>query len=75
MGGFGGGGGRTPPPSGIRPLTTQRVPLCTILRQQCLVTDPKNFLRAPSAPIYSNFERGARAEKARLIGQNLPKSV
>ena len=38
-------------------------PLCTILRYPFLVTDPKVFLKAPLAPIYTNIEGGARAEK------------
>ena len=44
---------------GFDPLPTQRVPLCTILRYPFLLTDPKSFLKAPLAPIYTNFERGA----------------
>ena len=40
----------------IDSLTTQRVSLCTILRYTFLVTDPKNFLKQPSARIYTNFE-------------------
>ena len=47
-------GGR--PSQGFDPLLTHRVPLCTILRHPFLVTDPKNFLKAPSAPVYTNFE-------------------
>ena len=31
--------------------------------QQLLVTDPKIVLKAPSAPIFTNIEGGARAEK------------
>ena len=38
-------------------------PLCTILRYPFLVTDPKNFLKAPLAPLFTNFEWGARAKK------------
>ena len=32
-----------------------------------LETDPKNFTKAPLAPIYTNFEGGARAEKTRFF--------
>ena len=35
------------------------------------VTDPKTFLRASLAPIYTNFE--GRAEKTQFFGQNFPK--
>ena len=59
--------GRTPPlPQEFDPLPTQRVPLCTILRYPYLVTDPKHFLKAPLAPIYTYFE-GERVPKKRLI--------
>ena len=37
--------------------------ICTILRYLFLVMDPKIFLKTPSAPTYTNFEGGARAEK------------
>ena len=57
------------------PLPTQRVPLCATLRYPFLVTDPKILLKAASAPIYTNFEKGARAEKTRLFGKNFPKSA
>ena len=59
-----GGGLRTPSPQGFDPLPTQRAPLCTILRYSNLVTDPKNFLKVPLAPIYTYFER-ERAPKKR----------
>ena len=72
-----GGGGRTPPPpSGIRlPADPKGSPLCTILRYPNLVTDPKNFLKAPLAPIYTYFEVGARAKKRNFFGQNVLKSA
>ena len=44
-----------------------------ILRYLFLVTDPKIFLKAPLALIYTNFEGTARAEKTRFFGQNFPK--
>ena len=56
--GFGGGGG---------------FPLCTSLRYPFLVTDPKNFLKVPWAPIYTNFERGARAEKTQFLWSKFSK--
>ena len=57
------------PPQGFDPLPTQRVPppLCTILKHTFLVTDPKNVLRAPSAPGLIDFEGGARAEDMRFF--------
>ena len=66
-GGFGGGGGRADAfhPQGFNPLPTQMVPLCIILRYPYLVMDPKIFLKAPLAPLYTNFEGGA--EKVRFF--------
>ena len=49
---------------------TQRITLCTISRYPYLMTEPKNFLKAPLVPIYTNF---ALAEKARFCGQHFPK--
>ena len=37
--------------------------------------DPKNFLKALLAPIYTSFEGGARAEKTQFFGLNFPKSA
>ena len=37
--------------------------------------DPKIFLKAPWAPIYTNFEGGERVEKTRFFGQNFPKCL
>ena len=37
--------------------------------------DPKNFLQALSALVYTIFEGKARAKKTRCFGQNLPKSA
>ena len=72
MGGFrggGGGGGLADAfSSGIRPPADPRVPLFTITRYPFLVTVPKIFLKAPLAPIYTNFETEARAEKTRFFG-------
>ena len=50
------GGGRTPFLQGFDPLPTQRFPLWFFLRNPFLVTDPKIFLKAPWAPIYTKFE-------------------
>ena len=61
------------PPQRFDPLPTQRVSFCTILRYQFLVTDPLNFLKAPPAPIYTNFKREARAEKTRSFGKQFEK--
>ena len=49
------GGGGPPSPQGFELLPTQRVPLCTILRYPFLMTNPKIFLKAHWAPIYTNF--------------------
>ena len=50
------------------PLPNKRVHLCTNLRYPFLVTEPKSFLMASPAPIYTNFERGARAKKKNTFG-------
>ena len=77
MGGFRGGGvmgGR----SFFRNSTTCRPngsPFCTILRYPFLLKEPKYFLKAPSVPIYSNFEEGERAGKAQFFRQNFPKDA
>ena len=79
-GGFRGGGrgGRTPPPSGIRPPADPKgTPFDTFSEIHFWRTDPKIFLKAPSAPIYTNFE-GERAPKKRnffaKIFQKVPKN-
>ena len=80
-GGEGGGGGRLlplppPPPSGIRPPADPKgPPFDTFSEIPFWPTDPKTFLKAPSASIYTNFERGPRAEKTQFFGQNFPKSA
>ena len=48
----------------LTPCRPKGSPLCTILRYPLLATDPKNFLKTPSAPIYNSFE-GERAPKKR----------
>ena len=60
-----GGGGRTPFPSGIRPPADPKGPLFdTFSKIHFWPTDPKIFLKAPWAPIYTNFD-GERAPKKR----------
>ena len=54
-------------PSGIRPPTDPYGPLCTILGYPILIDGPKNFSRGALAPIYTNFQGGARAEKKRYF--------
>ena len=65
--------------SGLRDPADIKVPLCTNLRYPFLVTDPKNFLWAPLAAIYANFEGGARAKKNAIflvnIFQKMPKNT
>ena len=69
LGGGGGGGGADapPPPSGIRPpVDPKGPPFDTFSEIHFWQTDPKIFLKAPSAPIYTNFE-GERAPKKTLF--------
>ena len=58
-----------PPPQGFDPCRSKGSPLCTILRSPYLVTDSKNFLKAPPY-----FKRGARAKKT-IFCQNFLKSA
>ena len=46
--------------SGIR---SPADPKGTVFRYPYLATDRKHFLKAPLAPIYTNFEGGVRAKK------------
>ena len=63
-----GGGGRTLLfRDSSTPSRPKWPPLCTILRYPFLGTDPKIFLKASSAPIYTNFEGEARAEKRAFL--------
>ena len=59
-----GGGGADASPQGFDPLPTQRVPFDIFSEIHFWPTDPNIFLKAPSAPIYANFE-GERAPKKR----------
>ena len=79
-GGLRGGGRRLPlPPSGIRPPADPKgPPFDTFLEIYFWPTDPKIFLKAPLAPIYTNFE-GERAPKKRdffvKIFQKVPLAI
>ena len=53
-----GGGGRHFTPSGIRPLTNQKIPsLVSFYDIHLKPTKPKVFKKMPLAPIYTSFER------------------
>ena len=75
-GGGGGGGADAPSPSGIRPPADPKgPPFDTFSEIHFWQTDPKIFLKAPLAPIYTNFE-GDRAPKKRdFFCQNFSKSA
>ena len=77
-GGFRGrAGGRTPPPpSGIRPPADSKgPPFDTFSEIHFWPNDPKIFLKAPMAPIYSNFEGERAPKKTRFFCQNFSKSA
>ena len=40
-----------------------------------MMTDPKIFLKAPLALLYTNFEKAARAKKTLFFGQIFPKNA
>ena len=65
-GGGGGGGSNTCRPKGSA--------VCTILRYPFWVTDPKIFLKAPSGPIYTNFEYITRFFFVKIF-QKVPKNA
>ena len=68
---LGGGGGRTPPFSGIRPLTDTKGPPFELFSDiQCWLTDPKTFLKAPLAPQYILILRGERTPKKQKFWPN-----
>ena len=70
----GAGGGRLFSLQGFDRLPTQRVPPLYYFEISIFSDGPINFLKAPFAPIYTNFEGGgAPAEKTRFFGQNLKK--
>ena len=63
----GGGGGRPPPPQGFETLYRPKgSPFDTFSEIHFWPTDPKIFLKASLAPIYTNFE-GERAPKKNAI--------
>ena len=80
-----GGGGNAntppppPPPSGIQsPCRHKGSPFYNVLRYQFVVTDPKIFLKAPLAPIYTNVDGGERPKKRDFlvkIFQKVPENV
>ena len=66
-GGFRGGGADAPSPSGIRPPADPKGPPFDIFSgNHFWPIDPKIFLKAPWAPIYTNFEE-ERAPKKNAI--------
>ena len=74
-GGFRGGGRPPPPPSGIRPPADPKGPILILFQKSiCGRPTPKIFLKAPLAPIYTNFE-GERAKKTKFFCQNFSKSA
>ena len=74
MGGFEGGGGvaDAPPPPGFDP---KGPPFDTFSEIFFWLTDPKIFLKAPLAPIYTKFEGERAPKKTRFFCQNLSKSA
>ena len=71
------GGGRwdaSSTPSAIRPPADPKGPPFVLFWDiHFWLTDLKIFVKAPSAPIYTNFLGGARAEKAPFFSRNFPK--
>ena len=63
--GFGFRGGGTPLPQRFDLCWPKGSPFCSILRFPFLAGWPLDFLKAPSPPIYTNFEGGARTKKKR----------
>ena len=65
-----------PPPSGIQPPADPKgPPFDTFSEIHFCPTDPKIFLKAPLAPIYSNFEGERAPKKTRFFCQNFSKSA
>ena len=74
--GGGGGGADAPPPSGIRPPADPKGPPFDIFSEiHFWRTDPKIFLKAPSVPIYTNFEGQRAPKKTQFFCQNFSKSA
>ena len=57
------------------PLELKGPPFSTFQEIHFWPSDPKIFLKAPWAPIYTNFEGEERAEKTQFFGQNFPKCL
>ena len=77
-GGFrgGGGGGRPPLFSGIRPPADPKgPPFNTFSEIHFCPTDPKIFLKAPLTPMYTNFEGERAPKKTRFFCQHFSKSA
>ena len=76
-GGFrGGGGAADASPSGIRPpVDPKGPPFDTFSEIHFWPTDPKIFLKAPSAQIDTNFEGERAPKKTRFFCQNFSKSA
>ena len=65
-----------PPPSGIRPPADPKgPPFDTFSEIHFWPTDPKIFLKAHLAPIYTNFEEERAPKKTRFFCQNFSKSA
>ena len=74
--GGGGRGGDASSPSGIRPPADPKgPPFDTFSEIHFWLTDPKIFLKAPSAPIYTNFEGERAPKKTQFFCQNFSKSA
>ena len=69
-----GGGGADAPPSGIRPPADPKgPPFDTFSEIHFWRTDPKIFLKAPLAPIYTNFEGERAPKKTKFFVKNFQK--
>ena len=69
-------GGADAPPSGIRPPADPKGPPFDPFSEiHFWRTDPKIFLKAPSAPIYTNLRGSARQKKRNFFCQNFSKSA
>ena len=73
--GGGGGVGRTPFFKDSTPCRPKGSPFDTFSEIQFWSTDPKIFLKTPSAPIYTNFEGERAPKKTQFFCQNFSKSA
>ena len=72
----GAGWADAPPPSGIRPPADPKgPPFDTFSEIHFWRTDPKIFLKAPLAPIYTNFEGERAPKKNAFFCPNFSKSA